>query len=677
MATLTKKFSIVEVQAGGNIVLSSIATLLSANALKIYGPSTTTGGARQGYTPGVGGTLTTLVPGFGYEVVSKGTTFNWDLPGVRVLYGTDNAIPDVDGSALADLTAAITAAYTQAIADASAADRDRASHTGTQAASTITGLASVATSGSYADLSFKPTIPAAYTDAQAVAANTSAITTASTADRSRANHTGTQAASTITGLATVATSGSYIDLTNKPVIPAAYTDAQAVAANATAITTASTADRARANHTGTQAASTITGLATVATSGSYADLSFKPSIPAAYTDAQAVAANAAAITAANTANRDRTNHTGTQAASTITGLATVATSGSYADLSFKPSIPAAYTDAQAVAANATAITTASTADRSRANHTGTQAASTITGLSIVATSGSYADLTSKPTIPAAYTDALAVAANASAIATGDTNTLATLRGGVVTAGDNLAKLYTLIQTLNGIVGSTSPDADSIVNTVNELLAVFNNYPEGTNVLGMLASKVAVTDLVNNLTQTTAGYALDARQGKVLGDMVNFDYQDVPDDVRAWVVSHPYNTSNELATKLTGTLLTSSVRGMSFNDKLGTLYIYTFAGSDGLPNWCRYPTSNTAYLANAARSLTFRYTIGATDTSLVVVASEAGAYHTATLKNVGTATYYVNGVATTLANLSPADGDTVRLVITAADTTKSAYVVLTA
>jgi len=37
--------------------------------------------------------------------------------------------------------------------------------------------------------------------------------------RSRATHTGTQSVSTITGLATVATSGSYADLENKPVIP--------------------------------------------------------------------------------------------------------------------------------------------------------------------------------------------------------------------------------------------------------------------------------------------------------------------------------------------------------------------------------------------------------------------------------------------------------------------------
>lgn len=53
----------------------------------------------------------------------------------------------------------------------------------------------------------------------------SGITTGATANdtdanlKNRANHTGTQAASTITGLATVATSGSYSDLTGKPSVP--------------------------------------------------------------------------------------------------------------------------------------------------------------------------------------------------------------------------------------------------------------------------------------------------------------------------------------------------------------------------------------------------------------------------------------------------------------------------
>ena len=42
------------------------------------------------------------------------------------------------------------------------------------------------------------------------------------------------------------------------------------------------------------------------------------------------------LNARDVANRNRANHTGTQAASTITGLASVATSGSYSDLSGTP-----------------------------------------------------------------------------------------------------------------------------------------------------------------------------------------------------------------------------------------------------------------------------------------------------------------------------------------------------
>jgi hypothetical protein len=52
----------------------------------------------------------------------------------------------------------------------------------------------------------------------------------------------------------------------------------------------------RSNHTGTQAATTITGLATVATTGAYSDLSGKPSIPIAYTLPNATASILGGIT---------------------------------------------------------------------------------------------------------------------------------------------------------------------------------------------------------------------------------------------------------------------------------------------------------------------------------------------------------------------------------------------
>jgi hypothetical protein len=79
---------------------------------------------------------------------------------------------------------------------------------------------------------------------------------------------------------------------------------------------------------------------------SWGDLTGVPapivSTTAAFTTAQqtklAGIATGATANATDAALRDRATHTGTQAASTITGLATVATTGAYADLSGLPSL---------------------------------------------------------------------------------------------------------------------------------------------------------------------------------------------------------------------------------------------------------------------------------------------------------------------------------------------------
>jgi len=87
----------------------------------------------------------------------------------------------------------------------------------TQAADTITGLASVATSGSYADLSNTPAIPAPQINSDWSAE--SGVTQILNKPATFAPDAHTQAAGTITGLAPVATSGSYADLSNTPAIP--------------------------------------------------------------------------------------------------------------------------------------------------------------------------------------------------------------------------------------------------------------------------------------------------------------------------------------------------------------------------------------------------------------------------------------------------------------------------
>ena len=106
-------------------------------------------------------------------------------------------------------------------------------------------------------------------------------------------------------LATVATSGSYNDLTNKPTIPAAQIQS----------------DWTQTTTTAKDYIKNKPSLATVATSGSYTDLSNKPSIPAAQV------------------NSDWNANSGVSQILNKPSLATVATSGSYSDLSNKPTIP--------------------------------------------------------------------------------------------------------------------------------------------------------------------------------------------------------------------------------------------------------------------------------------------------------------------------------------------------
>lgn len=186
------------------------------------------------------------------------------------------------------------------------------------------------------------------------------------------------------------------------------------------VDTASTSDRARANHTGVQAAATISdfteavqdAVASLLTSGANVTLTYDDSansltVTAAGDDAEAmrdtigaalVGVGAVAVTVNDAGDtitisttatvnstdaqlRDRSTHTGTQPANTVTGLADVATTGSYTDLTNKPATfaPSAHTH---LAANITDLSKTSvglgnvdnTADTAKPVSTAQQAA---------------------------------------------------------------------------------------------------------------------------------------------------------------------------------------------------------------------------------------------------------------------------------------------------------------
>ena len=158
-------------------------------------------------------------------------------------------------------------------------------------------------------------------------------------------------------LATVATSGNYNDLTNKPTIPAEQVQANWNETNTSSkayIQNKPTIPAAQVNAdwnatSGVQQILNKPTLATVATSGSYNDLTNKPTIPAEQvqanwnetnTSSKAYIQNKPTIPAAQV-NADWNATSGVAQIMNKPVLADVAFSGSYDDLEDTPTIPAA------------------------------------------------------------------------------------------------------------------------------------------------------------------------------------------------------------------------------------------------------------------------------------------------------------------------------------------------
>ena len=235
-------------------------------------------------------------------------------------------------------------------------------------------------------------------------------------------------------LATVATSGSYTDLSNKPTIPDAQVQSD------WGQTTSTEVDYIKNKPT----------LASVATSGDYDDLTNKPSL---------------ATVATSGDYDDLTNKP---------SLATVATSGSYTDLSNKPTIPAAQVQS----------------DWNESDNTKADFIKNKPTLANVATSGDYDDLSNKPTIPAAQVQ--------SDWNESDNTKLDFIKNkpSLLELGETSSKAY------RGDRGKTAYDHSQIAN--------------GTNPHGTTADNVnlATALTINGASKTTAEAAISALAGLV-------------------------------------------------------------------------------------------------------------------------------------------------------------------
>jgi hypothetical protein len=94
-----------------------------------------------------------------------------------------------------------------------------------------------------------------------------------------------------------------------------------------------------------------------------------------------------------------------------------------------------------------------------------------------------------------------------------------IKGGIPFDSDTLKKINDKVIALQSIVGGTTPDGDTVVNTLTELMAVLTSYPEGTDLFTLVSGKVSKTDIYNALDCVVSGKVADARQLKVLNDLI--------------------------------------------------------------------------------------------------------------------------------------------------------------
>ena len=251
-------------------------------------------------------------------------------------------------------------------------------------------LATVATSGNYNDLTNKPTIPTVPSNLSAFQNDAGFISSQNIQQylpevpaQVNADWNATSGVAQILHkptLATVATTGNYNDLTNKPTIPTQVksdwnvldTSSAAYIKNKPIIPAA----QVNADWNATSGVAQILHkptLATVATSGSYNDLTNKPTIPA-----EQVQAN---WNETNTSSKAYIKNKPTIPAEQVQANWNETNTSSKAYIKNKPTIPAAQVNADWNATSGVA----------QILHKPT--------LATVATTGSYNDLTNKPTIP--------------------------------------------------------------------------------------------------------------------------------------------------------------------------------------------------------------------------------------------------------------------------------------
>jgi hypothetical protein len=376
-------------------------------------------------------------------------------------------------------------------------------------------------------------------------------------------------------LATVATSGSYNDLLNKPTIPTVNDATLTIQKNGTTVNTFTA-----------NASSNVTANITVPT------------------DTNDLTNGAGYITGIN--STDVTNALGYTPVDP-SNLATVATTGDYDDLLNKPTIPAAQVNADwnansGVAEILNKPTLGTMAAEDAADYTPTS------GLASVATSGDYDDLLNKPTIPTVNDATLTIQKNGTNVATFTANASSAVTANISVPTDT----NDLTNGAGYITGITSSDVitalgytpysdanpNGYTSNVGTVTSVNNTSPDGSGNVSLTIPTVNNPTIIITQGGVTKGsFTLNQASGDTIaldaggGGSVAIDNSTITK-----------NSSDEI--QAVATINANSAAGATnpIYDWVGTLAEYTSqAIATNHPDWVCYITDDLTSAAYDAYS----------------------------------------------------------------------------
>lgn len=380
--------------------------------------------------------------------------------------------------------------------------------------------------------------------------------------------TGFLVASDITGKAdlsalhTVAITGSYNDLTNKPAINNAKltinvnnSEVGTFTANASTSSTVNisvpTNNNQLTNGAGYITASAISGKAdlsalhTVATTGSYTDLKNKPTIPTVPTDVSAFNNDAGYLT----------EHQSLAAYTKTSELADVALTGAYSDLSGKPTNVSAFTNDAGYLTAHQDISGKQDKDTAVTHTKNTAAGNTITPVYVnssgVATALSYTIAKSVPSdakfSDTTYTAGAGLSLSGTQFKHTNSVTSGTAGQSTASSGSTLAVPYVTYDA-QGHVTTTGTHTHTVTGFLTQHQSLTNYYTKSevdgklSGAMHFKGTKASVSALPStgnttgdmwNVTDTGANYAWDGTQWDKLSE--NIDLSDLQD--KATAVTH--------------------------------------------------------------------------------------------------------------------------------------------